>query len=175
MPLHSADDRWNLFSDCFLSASASLLFSCILRCVRTVCIVQAVWEEHGVTGCLVPLFNPPQQITKSCVLSTDPCDNTACAAFEKYVNLLWMGAVHSCTIHPSHVSFATRKRVCMWLSGRTHFQLSLTLRTTMILRAELPYLHHGLAPNRWERVINDKTGYKREMWAEFSLPPTLIW
>lgn len=90
-------------SDCFLLASASLLFSCILRCVGTVCIVQTVREEYGVTWFGASL-SPPKQITKSCVLSTDPCYNTACAAFEKYVNLLSSGAVHSCTIHASDSS-----------------------------------------------------------------------
>lgn len=72
----SANGRWNLSSDCFLSASASRLFSCILRCVRTVCLAQAVGEEHGVTVVSASLL-PPKQMTKSSVLSTDPCDNTA--------------------------------------------------------------------------------------------------
>lgn len=64
-PPYPADDRWNLSSDCFLSAPAPLLFSCILRCARTVCTVRAVREEHGVTGCSVPLSNPQSKLQKA--------------------------------------------------------------------------------------------------------------
>lgn len=64
-PLYPADDRWNLSSDCFLSAPAPPLFSCILRCARTVCTVRAVREEHGVAGCSVPLSNPQSKWQKA--------------------------------------------------------------------------------------------------------------
>lgn len=143
-PLYPADDRRNLWSDCFLSAPAPLLFSGMLRCARTVCTARAVAEEHGVTGCSAPLSNPPKQITKSCILSTDPCDNTARAAFEKYVNLLWTGALHSCTIHPSQASVGTHKCVCM---------LGLALNP-IILPGKSPHLCYSLAPDKWERAIN---------------------
>lgn len=61
----------------------------------------------------VPLSHPLSKVTKCCILSTDPYDNTVCAAFEQQVNLLSLWALNSWTIHPSQASFWTQKCVCL--------------------------------------------------------------
>lgn len=103
-PPHPADDRRNLWSDCFPSALAPPLFPCVLRCARTVCTARAVAGEHGVTGCSAPLSNPQSKLQKAAFFPQIPVITRPRAAFEKYVNLLWTGALHSCTIHPSQNS-----------------------------------------------------------------------
>lgn len=70
-------------------------------------------------------------------------------------------------------AFLHYSSIPLLLSECAHFQLRLVFNT-MILPAKLPYLRRGLAPNRWERAINNKIVYKHKMWVKFSLPPTLI-
>lgn len=76
--------RWqmNRLSWLFSSAPALVLPSCIFRCAWMVCTAQAIRREHGVTGHFVPLSQPLSNVTKRCILSTDPYDNTGCAASE---------------------------------------------------------------------------------------------
>lgn len=79
------------------------------------------WRPRG-TRCdraLCTSLSPPEQVTKRCILSTDPNDNTGYAAFEWWVNLSLMWATHSCIAHPSRASFWTRK-LCLPAVQSTH-------------------------------------------------------
>lgn len=118
LPPYSLGDI-ELFVVIVLIGSCPRLLSCIFRCV-CVCVDSVYRRRHGVTGHFVPLSHPPSKVTKCCILSRDPYDNTVCAAFEQQVNVLSLWALNSWTIHPSQASFWTKKRVCLshnWITN----------------------------------------------------------
>lgn len=80
-PLCSSEDRWTISHDCFLSAAALSAFLHIQVCMDG---MYCLSSQRGTRGDRVfcTSLSPPKQITKRCILSTDPYDNTGDAAFE---------------------------------------------------------------------------------------------
>lgn len=90
-----------------------------LGCVWTVFVEKAIRIGHGVTEHFAPLSHPLSKVTKCCILSRDPYDNTVCAAFEQQVNLLSLWALNSWTIHPSQ-AFLLNSEMCLLVTLLNH-------------------------------------------------------